>query len=40
MMDATSEVVLSINALHKLNGRKSSVETIYNPGKVVIFGSH
>lgn len=40
MMDAMSEVVLNINALHKLNGRNSSVETMYSPGKVVILGSH
>lgn len=39
-MDAMSEVVLNINALHKFNGRNSSVDTIYNPGNVVIFGSH
>lgn len=39
-MEATKDVKRNRNVLHPENGYKKTDDTIYNPGNVVIFGSH
>lgn len=40
MIDAINDIERSAMVEHKLSGNRNIEEIIYNPGNVVIFGSH